>query len=57
MKAEPLTRRGMHRVLWQFPLMTAKVAGAIYWQALRLFIKRVPFYPHPHNTRPTGARS
>ena len=27
--------------------MTAKVALAIYWEALRLFIKRVPLHGHP----------
>lgn len=35
------------RVLVQYPLMTAKVIGAIHWQALRLWAKRVPFYAHP----------
>ena len=34
-------------VLVRFPLMTAKVVGAIYWQALRLWLKRCPFYKHP----------
>jgi DUF1365 family protein len=27
--------------------MTAKVAFAIYWQALKLWIKGVPFHNHP----------
>lgn len=35
------------RVLTLYPLMTAKVAFLIYWQALRLMIKRTPFYVHP----------
>ena len=35
------------RVLLQYPLMTAKVIGAIHWQALRLWLKRCPVYPHP----------
>jgi DUF1365 family protein len=27
--------------------MTVKVAAAIYWQALKLWLKGIPFYPHP----------
>ncbi len=35
------------RVLVEYPLMTVTVIGAIYWQALRLWAKGVPFHPHP----------
>jgi DUF1365 family protein len=44
---EPWTARSVARVLLRHPWMTAKVIGAIHWQALRLFLKRVPVYTHP----------
>ena len=53
LRAEPLTARSLNRTLLRYPLMTAKVAAGIYWQALKLFIKRMPIYPHP-KTRSTG---
>lgn len=43
-----ITRSAMLRVLVQYPLMTTKVIAAIYWQALKLWMKRCPYYPHPH---------
>ena len=33
--------------LARYPLMGAQVLGAIYWQALRLWARRTPFYAHP----------
>lgn len=48
-----LNAAGLARVLWRYPLMTVQVIGAIYWQALRLGIKRMPFHDHP----PSDSRS
>ncbi len=41
-------------VLLKYPLMTLKVIAAIYWQALRLRLKRCPFYPHPETPAQAG---
>jgi DUF1365 family protein len=58
-----LERRAMStanlaRVLAVFPLMTARVLGAIYFQALQLWLKRIPVHDHPTRlaaTKPDGA--
>ncbi|MNL02446.1 hypothetical protein D3C87_1229550 [compost metagenome] len=46
LKREPLDRASLHRYLRRFPWMTAKTALAIYWQALRLLLKRLPLFAH-----------
>lgn len=33
--------------LLQWPMMTLTIVRGIYWQALRLFLKRIPYHPHP----------
>lgn len=54
--ARPMTAKNLNRTLWRYPLMTAKIAMAIYWQALRLFIKGTPLYSHP-DSKPSGAET
>jgi len=46
LQRQPLDRAALHRHLLSFPWMTAKTCLAIYWQALRLFAKRIPIFSH-----------
>ncbi len=43
----PLTSRSSSRAFWGMPLMTLGVIARIHWQALRLWIKRVPLFNKP----------
>ncbi|MGB0036959.1 MAG: DUF1365 domain-containing protein [Candidatus Acidiferrales bacterium] len=61
---EPWTARSIHRALLRHPWMTAKVIGAIHWEALKLYLKKVPVFtklerdvPQPRSSQKEGERS
>jgi DUF1365 family protein len=43
----PLTRFNVFLLLVTYPLLTIKPSIAIYYEALLLKIKNIPFYDHP----------
>jgi hypothetical protein len=47
LRRRELTARNLARALARHPLMPQRVTLAIYWQALLLWLRRTPFFPHP----------
>lgn len=47
LERRPWTNQQLARLLLRYPFMTGRIATAIYYQALRLWLKQCPFYPHP----------
>ncbi len=44
---QPLTRQALYLAFLRYPLMSLGVIGRIHWQALKLWIKGVPFHTKP----------
>lgn len=55
LRRRPFTAWQRCRALLRYPFMTIQVVAAIYWQALRLWWKGVPYVPHPGPPASAGA--
>ncbi|HEY8360337.1 MAG TPA: DUF1365 domain-containing protein [Ramlibacter sp.] len=44
---QPATAGALRSALWRHPLLTLGVVARIHWQALRLWLRRVPFLSRP----------
>lgn len=49
LKRLPMNQSQLNRVLINTPLQTVSIVIGIYWQAMKLLLKRLPLYPHPEN--------
>jgi len=47
LKLLPLDSAAMARMPVVYPFLTLRVLGAIYWQAFKLWWRRIPFFSHP----------
>ena len=47
LRRRPMNRHALTRVLLRYPVMTGKVISLIYWQSLRLLLKKTPVFTHP----------
>ncbi len=56
MTRSEITGRSLARLLTVYPLITVRIVIGIYWQALRLFLKRCPIYDHPRNDKLIAAK-
>ena len=50
--AQTISATSLAKALVTFPLMTMKVVAAIYYQALKLWLKKTPLYTHPNKITP-----
>ncbi|TBR38449.1 DUF1365 domain-containing protein [Marinomonas agarivorans] len=47
-----ITSSSLAKILLKYPFMTMKVGWSIYWQALKIVLKGIPFYSHPKVKKP-----
>ncbi len=54
LRQRPITGGTLSGVLIRYPLITTRIVIAIYYQALRLWLKKVPFVTHPDKLEAPG---
>ena len=57
LQRKEISGRSLARVLLVYPFMTLKVLAAIHWEALRLWVKGCPLYPHPDKNKKIALNS
>ena len=48
LRRRKLTGWSLNGLLIKYPAISIQVVAGIYWQAMRLYLKRIPFVPHPN---------
>ena len=56
LERQSISGASLSRALARYPLMTMRVATAIYWQAFVLWLKGTTFYSHPKHLAPKEIR-
>lgn len=57
LRRRPISPRHLAWTLTRYPVLPLQILAGIYWQALRLWWKGTPFFPHPKSGEPAGTDS
>ncbi|MEL7498188.1 MAG: DUF1365 domain-containing protein [Planctomycetota bacterium] len=51
LKRKPWSLQRLNWLLLKYPAISFRVFAGIYWNALLLYLKKIPFVPHPNKTK------